>query len=469
MIKTIVEKDANVNYIDPTGKKAIDYTTDEELKELLGSGEFKILWTGFSKADIAFTNEIFHQTTHASNLAVKNPNESLFSMCPVCLKYIEHETGTCMYMTHSCVEQAGYNGYYHKKLWNAFSYEKVYDALGREIPPGQRKRVLEWCTNCGRICKGHKHYALQPIYTPGSKEIQIPSLIGGGDYFATDCAKPGIGGGGIREKLNRYRRFREVVLSLNRPTLVGTMTFEDAINTLVEAVWEAPLDPRRFEINLIQANKEFNIRNSAFPLPSNLPPLPKYIYSIPTYPDVANPDLLPLVYPNATADKKNSAYSLFGDDDNIVQLRHRMANGTVNSHDGANQQVALDRLMGYIKDICEKPNSEDFGMCWQHTKNSYTMVNDTAKLPPKCTAKLYPEEIQHAINLATYSSAAGKTEHQEILNYYTRLFHEKYGKPIGVEPPNRPNASNSKNNNSNQEGGTRRIRRNLRNKTRKYY
>jgi hypothetical protein len=479
MIETMVEKGANIAYTDPTGKKAVDYTTDEDMKELLGEKPFKILWTGFSRSDIEFTNSIFHQTTHVSNLAVKNPEESLFSICPVCLKYIQHETTTCMYMTHSCLEQAGYQGYYHKKLWNAFSYEKEYDNLGRIIPKEQRKRVLEWCTNCGRICKGHKHYALQPIYKPGSKEIQIPILLGMGDYFATTCDKPGIGGGGIMEKLNRYRRFREMVHFLNEPEFINKITFENAVNQLVEAVWEAPLDPRRGLMNYIQKKGAFNriVANETYMLPSELPPPPKYIYSVPVYPDAGNPDFLPIVYPNSTATIKNVQDHLSGDTENIVQFRHRMEDGKINKHNGPNQQIALDRLMDYIYSISSTQSSPDYGMCWQHTKESVQYIYDESKPPHKCTARLYPEELLHAINSATYGtdadSQAKKATHMVWYNAYKVGFENKFKKPIGVAPNNvannRVNASNSKGNNSNLEGGTRKRRYRQRRRTMRRY
>ncbi len=470
MIETMLEKGANASYIDPSGKKAIDYTTNDEIKELLGEKPFKILWMGFSKADIAFTNEIFHQTTDASNLAKINPDESLFSICPVCLKYIQHETGTCMYMIHSCVEEASHNGYYHKNLWNAFSYEKqLYDPQGNPIP-GASKRVLEWCTNCGRICKGHRHYAISPIYKADKKDIFVPPLVGyGSDYFATDCSKQEIGGGGIKEKLKRYRRFREVVLGLNDPSIIGKMSYEEAINILVENVWEAPLENRRFEISKIerlQKEKKYNypVANIQFPLPSELPLPPKYIYSDPTYPDAGNPDLLPLVYSTATNSIKNSAYTVFQDNENIIQFRHRMANGMINKHDGPNQQIALDRLISFISVMNELPASDDFGMCWQHTKDAYDnleMLDDKTRKPPKCTAKLYPDELFHAIQSATYADEEAKQHNLRVYEYYKKLFGEKFGKPIGFAPnsnnshkSNNSNASHTKYN-SNHEGGRR--------------
>jgi hypothetical protein len=480
MIQTIVEKGADTKYTDPTGKKAVDYTTDEELKELLGSGGFKILWTGFSKGDLDFTNTVFNQVVHAESLSKEFNDEWLFSICPVCLKHVQHENKTCMYMTHSCVEQAEHKGYYHKKLWNAFSYKKQYYPNGEEIPAHLQKLVVEWCTHCGRICKNHTHYILSRIYKSNGS-VHVPVFAGEGDYFATTCDKPGIGGGGIKEKIIRYRQFREMVYYLNdADEFINKITFEDAINRLVEAVWEAPLDPRRNIVSHIQKTGKYNraVANALYPLPSELPKPPKYIYSVPTYPDAANPDLLPLVFDKATDAIKNSAANVFGYEENIVQFRHRMANGAVNKHDGPNQQVALDRLMGYIKLVSETPNSNDFGMCWQHKLDNYGVndfLDDKEHKPPKCTARLYPEELLHILQKANYKldqnsnstsndnmDIDAKNKHLQIYNDYVYLFGQKFGKPIGIAATNnsnnsnnKPNASNSKNNNSNQDGGKR--------------
>ncbi len=473
MIETMIGKGAKTDYVDPTGKKAADYTTDEDIKALLGSGEFKILWTGFSKGDIDFTNSVFNQVVHAESLAKEFKEEWLFSICPICLKHVQHETATCMYMTHSCVEQAEHKGYYHKKLWNAFSYKNQYYANGAAIPSHLQKLVVEWCTHCGRICKGHKHYNLAKIYKPDGS-IQIPGLTGNSDYYAVTCDTPGIGGGGIKEKIIRYRQFREMVYYLNdADEFINKITYEDAINRLVEAVWEAPLDPRRNIIKHIMKTGKYNrvVANDKYPLPSELPKPPNYIYSIPVYPDAGNSDMLPLVFDKATDTIKNSAAYVFGYEENIVQFRHRMSNGQINTHDGPNQQVALDRLMGHIKLLNETPNSEDFGMCWQHKLDNYGVddfLDDKEHKPPKCTAKLYPDELLHILQKANYKldqssnstsndnmDIDAKNKHLQIYNDYVYLFGQKFGKPIGVAPPNnsnKPNASNSKNY---QDGGKR--------------
>ena len=220
---------------------------------------------------------------------------------------------------------------------------------------------------------------------------------------------------------------------------------------------------------MIESEKQYNdmVSNARFPLPSELPPPPKYIYASPTYPDAANPDLLPIVYSKANNEYKNSAYNVFGDDENIVQFRHRMANKSVNMHAGPNQQIALGRLIAYLQHMCDTPQSADFGMCWQHSKDGYSMVNDKTRMPPKCTAKLYPEEVLAAIEKATYADEATKRQHMNIYKLYQKRFAERFGKPIGLAPPNE-NASNQKEPNSNQEGGKRIPRKTLKNrKTRK--
>ncbi len=398
---------------------------------------FKKPWTGFSRSDIDFTNNIFHESIHPENLAYSNPEESLFSICPICLKHIQHASGSCMYMTHSCVEQAGYEGYYHKKLWKAFSYPKNYNDHGELLPIEQRRRVVEWCTHCGRICKGHRHYKLSNLYNE-SGSIAIPAFAGAGDYFAVTCAKPEIGGGGTKEKILRYRKFREMVHDLNKPELIGKISYEDAINRLVEAVWEAPLTPKNTELEYIERERKYNapVADETFPLSSELPATPKYIYSDLTYPDTNNPDLLPIVYPKATETMKNAMEHLSGDEENIVQFRHRMSDGTVNNHNSVNQQIALDRLMDYLSDLSTQQDSEHYGLCWQHEPLNYTEVYDPEHKPSQCTARLYPEEVLHAIQNATYSNELHKANHMQKYNAYRVGFANKFGVPIGIAPSN---------------------------------
>lgn len=382
-------------------------------------------WTGFSRADIAFTNEVFHQTVKR-NLAIANPGEVLFSSCPVCMKYIQHETGSCMYMTHSCKEEAGADGYYHRKLWAAFKQSKtIYNAAGVETG---RKEVIEWCTLCGRICHDHAHYDTSPVYaTDGATVIKPRIITAAGDFFATDCSKQGIGGGGLPEKLTRYRRFREMVLFLNDPSIIGTMPYTEALDSLTEAMWEAPLAPRRHEVAYALREKKYNriVSNNLFPLP--VAEAEREIVNVVS----PNAALLPTVYPKATETMKNSTEHLSGDDENIVQFKHRMADGSINDHAGPNQQIALDGLMNYLNDLLIRQTSPDFGFCWQHADYFLTTLQDEAHAPPKCTARLYPAEMLAAVEGAVYDSAEKKAQHMTIYNAYRVAFNRKFVAAVG--------------------------------------
>ncbi len=427
--KKVIEKGANPNYVNSEGKTAADYITNPnfvKLKEFLESfkpQEAKNTkpWTGFTKADIAFTNEVFHQVTHTQDLAIANPNQVLFSMCPVCLKYIEHASGSCMYMTHSCVEQSGFQGYYHKKLWATYSYEKqLFNPLGNQAGT---KRVVEWCTLCGRICKDHKHYQLARLYKEDGKTLKpVPGFAGAGDYFIVDCSKPSVGGGGLKEKVNRYRRFREVVLFLNDQ--VGDITFEEAINTLVEEVWEAPLAARRLEVNYALKKKVYNaaVANSRFPAPQAEA---EAVYANVQYPNASNTSLQPLVFAEGDVEHRNVWDS--DNKENIVQFRHRMADGTINEHAGPNQQIALDNLMNYLGHMATEQSSADFGLCWQHSDNYLTIFADEAHPPPKCTARLYPAEVLAAIEGAVYKKPTDKEKDLKVYNAYRVAFNKKFG------------------------------------------
>jgi hypothetical protein len=72
-------------------------------------------------------------------------------------------------------------------------------------------------------------------------------------------------------------------------------------------------------------------------------------------------------------------------------------------------------------------------------------------MPLKCTARLYPEEVLHAIQSATYTSQAEKENHMRNYEYYRKLFAQKFGKPIGLARSNNTNINAS--NRKNMEGG----------------
>ena len=149
------------------------------INELVLSMEPLTPWEGFSRGDMEKLDSIFSED--ANN----------YSCCPVCLRYVQRADG-CMYMSHNCYAEPGANTV-DEHWYNMYKNEE-----GK----------IFWCTICGRICLGHRHYVLGA--TKG--KLDLVPLRPGSDPFAKDCA--GEGGGGIQEKLVRFTAFRELAYEL---------------------------------------------------------------------------------------------------------------------------------------------------------------------------------------------------------------------------------------------------------------
>jgi ankyrin repeat protein len=177
-------------------------------------------WGGFTKSDMTKMNAVF-----------ESPKG--YSVCPICLKYAEHSEA-CNYMSHNC----SLSGYYHTGL-----YAKYKNPAG----------TVYWCTQCGRICSGHKHYALGPVTGPK------PALLPSRDPFARDCRVDG--GGGVEEKVMRFNAMREKAVELQ--SSVGVIPHEDAMTALVETMW-MPRDAPNIAA-AIMSKKEYNVPLNVFP------------------------------------------------------------------------------------------------------------------------------------------------------------------------------------------------------------
>jgi hypothetical protein len=361
----------------------------EELKALVGPrGEVvpevntSPPWAGFTKKDIEFLDITFNESVHATSLSRENPTEVLYSMCPVCLKYISHEPRTCMYMSHDCSSESTY---YHKDLYKKFRVQKRND-WGR----GLNKYVICWCTHCGRICRDHQHYTLKFHNQPTELNPRH------GAPYETDCRRTS-GGGGTPEKIARFNALRVKALELN--TKIGEITTRQALDQLVEAMWDGPLTTPSNVLTQMETSKKFAVNTSAFP---NNAPTEERVYSNIPYPNVGNPELLPIVHATATNVVKNY-YDV--DEENIVQFRHKMADGAVNTHAGEGEQISKSMLFNYIQSTFDQKESDKFGMCWQY---------------PSCTARMYPDELLSILN------QADNPEDRRIYEIYKRAFNEKF-------------------------------------------
>ncbi len=374
----------------------------EEIKNLLLEDKSP-LWSGFSKSDSERLGLLFEERIHSENLSKRPENaegrqqeEILYSHCPVCLKYISHDEATCMYMSHNCSEL---KGFYHSSLFSKYKY-KYKNVLGVET----NREVISWCTLCGRICKGHQHYDLD------SYKVKTPTLLPSGAYYESDCRKTN-GGGGWPEKALRHHRLREYAKYLN--TKIGKIRTKEALEKLVEEMWNAPLYRRENVLEEMEATKKFvGIKHTNFP---NIRNGTNIATNVP-YPNAAKAELLPIVYheaPEGFVDPTGS-----DDTENVIQFRHRMTDGSINNHENpATDMISKDMMLLKIASAINSGEMDTIGPCWK----------------PGCTALIYPQELKAVIEASAYSEDTdGVAQKEADLKTYERYryeFNAKYRKP----------------------------------------
>ncbi len=350
IVKKLLDAGADKSIRATNGESPFDVARTEEIRKLLKDiPKNAIKWLGWSRGDASMLDGVFGDEETARN----------FALCPVCMKYVIRKDA-CMYMSHNCSEQ---RGYYHNQL-----YKKYKNTSG----------IINWCTVCGRICKGHNHFNLS-----SAKSIPL-SVIIGKDPFAPSCE--GEGGGGVTEKLVRFRRLREQARELQDE--VGKIDWWEAMDKLCEEMWNAPIKDVSDIVATMLETKKFNIPNTNFPLA---------IPEITNAPNIPFSGQLPIVHPTETEAFTNAMYI---DDSNIIQFRHVKADGkTMNNHDGPGQQISREGFVGWLKDVLADPTAFRFGKCWQFkTAAQLTALTITEKALV-CDAVLHPEEVKAALDM----------------------------------------------------------------------
>ncbi len=342
---------------------AFDYAKKPEIKALLDPYP---KWKGFSQTDISLFDTIFDTEPNPATGQIP-ANDS--ACCPVCLKYV-NRSEACMYMKHNC---AALGGFYHKKLYDKY-----------KNPEG----LIAWCTICGRICLGHKHYPIQrPEEVPGA-------LLPSGNAFEKDC-RVSNNGGGLPEKLARFRRLREFVYELQDE--VGTMKEEEAYTQLVEEVWKAPL-VRKPQLKKIEQEKKWNIPSELFPSnkrntnedskeaeEENFPNIP--------WPNKNNPAVQPI--------KINSGMNAVSLNSDVVvyRFRHRQPDGSIYEHTD-DQLIGTAGMTETIEQYTTNFGLENFGMCFA---------------APECQGHLHPDEVKFLIS-------------DDLYQQYKKRFNQRFGK-----------------------------------------
>ena len=378
IVKLLLEKGADKNIKNKRGNTAYDIARTEEMKELLqpkATAKEK-LYKGFSKSDMEIYDALF-----------ENPKD--WSICPVCLSFSERKEG-CMIMGHDCAKQ---KIFYHTDLYKKYVF---LDGYGNNL--------VEWCTICGRACKNHKHYALVLPEDTAKLAIITPAMEarmrerGTGVYFEDgNCI--GLGGGGVEEKVARFRRLREYAGELQEQ--VGKISDSKARTELIEEIWKAPLFKTKKYKNILE-KKKLNIGTNVFPerIANNVEeekvyrnvPLPasrEYPIKLGTEPEC--------VIEGAIDERVSIKY----------QFQHQDVEGGSN-HDIL--YICNEDIENYIEQKNKAFGTPEFGKCWL----------------PNCTAKIYPEEVEAIISPAIYED-------------YKKKFNRKFGvEEEGDEPVREP-------------------------------
>ena len=303
------------------------------------------------------------------------------SMCPVCFKYSRRMEG-CEYVKHDCSEVPGY---IHMEL-----YDKYNDT-------GE----ITWCTICGRICRGHTHY---PLTDPREPRANLPRR----NTALKGCG----GGGGLEEKFARFRKVREVLKKMD-----PSLSYEDAMDIVIEEMWRAPITSVPLESNriaMMAAKKFTNYPTENFP-PNVKPVVTEEVNiglkkTIPTL----DPSLLPEIITFPTSVMNSISYE---DITTILHLKHNRASRSDAHADELDitkdtDRIGLESFFDILKSNMNK-GTKAIGLCWKH---------------PVCQTLLHPDEVDEAVRLASsVVDSNSLKKYQDIARRYRGLFIKEFG------------------------------------------
>ena len=366
------------------------------------------MWKGLTRSDISKFDIIFDES-HAKNKNNKEERYSVnnkFSLCPVCLNYVELNSATdCMYMKHNCSD----NEYYHKELYDKYKNDEG---------------SIRWCTICSRICLGHRHYKLVKHNEP---KVIVPVEEGGsGSFGEEDCIS--AGGGGNDEKFARFRMYRQHALKLEDD--IDKKTNEEALNEIVEHVWDAPLHKwdapfhrvkayhslKRKFFNIVGRKKSWNISTNRFRENKQNSTIKKNHSNL----NIPFTGVLPKLVESGTN-------NIMGDNDvEVIQFQHKQSDGATKKH-GITKEFLEEFIIGQNKSFGVK----EFGFCF---------------MGGGCESKLHPAEIKNFVN-------------KELYNDYRKKFNNKFNPEDVLQEATGvtcPVGSNPLNNNKNRKTQKRR-------------
>ncbi len=308
IVKVLIDAGADVTITNAQGKTPLDVAIENNHQEIvhylesLQPSQPSPPWTGFTQSDISKFDTIFETEAPPGQV----PPAVNYACCPVCLKFVERSEA-CMYMSHKCT------GYYHKELHKKYAN-----------PEGK----ISWCTICGRVCFGHRHYSRTTWDAPK------PDLLPAGAPFDDDCKKTN-GGGGVEEKLARFRALRNTAYDLQAAMDAGeTPTVKQAMDELVQQCWNASPD---VGTKRIMTKKAWNRPITNFR--PNAPPAvaaPAFVYPKNDPGAYEAPRILKPG--NANFGPNSFTYD---DSEPVIQFKHKKADGSMYAHPLLNKETLL--------------------------------------------------------------------------------------------------------------------------------
>ena len=369
------------------GKSILDYAKAGAFNPKINKIIINLRWEGITQSNVTQFDAIFETE---SDVTGKKPLALNVSTCPVCFKYVERSEA-CNYMKHNC---SSYGDYYHEELYNKY-----------KNPEGS----ITWCTICGRICIGHRHYTLSDPSGP------VPPLapVTGSNPFADDCRQDG--GGGLDEKLRRFRRAREVMLK----ELDSSLSYEEAMDILIEEMWRAPLSrlPIKSKMNTMWSTKKFtNYPTEIFPankkpntteteIKKEIQPLTSSFF--PVLVNLSTP-----VMNVATLDEITT----------ILHFKHGLSD--VTKPDAHADEIDITKdvsrigIIGFFDVLKSNIDKGEIGICWKH---------------PECQIPLHPDEVDEVLRLADKEGILN-TSFIDLAKRYRGLFTMKFGKVVTTVP-----------------------------------
>ena len=398
VVKFLVEKGADKTIKNRFGKTAIHITDKLAIKRILSPP-----WKGFDRSDLeVFVGSFDLEVTDQMRREGRKASAYSFSVCPVCLEIRPREEG-CDYMDHNCNESEGKEVLFPTNVYDTYKCTdaSLDDKLGK----------IFWCVICNRICENHTHFRLRKMEEakPSTVNVQITDHA---QYFVDDCRS--IGGGGVREKVARFAAYRKEAIALQ--PLVGRISEYEAKERLARAFWDAPLKAGALEeADRIIANQHFFDSLDVFPSTANAVRAAAHVV---VEAEANAPDV---PYPGAVGPSEDNFPTVtdYGDDKNVVELNHKNKDGTVvhHKHD-AYEAFELPEFMNYVRTTTtdvERSAGAQFGFCpWK-----------------PCEARLYPQEIAKALELAKDVSAEDRASYTATLLAYTKRFNKKFRYAMG--------------------------------------